>query len=89
MPPRRKSEIWNRPVLVRAIAREQRRIVGVLEARRHELGCTQEKAAEHIGVHEKALARMERGEAIVTLASLVAVTRAYRIDLAALFAGSA
>jgi transcriptional regulator with XRE-family HTH domain len=46
---------------------------------------SQEAAAERVGVSTKQIGRLERGEANVTLATLVACATTYRVELAELF----
>lgn len=46
---------------------------------------SQEAAAELIGIHSKHLQRVENGAANVTMATLVALSLAYRVPLPTLF----
>lgn len=68
--------------MAKALRRTQQ-IVG-LQARRlrHARGLTQEAAEERIGVSTIQLGRLKRGDANVTLATLVACAVAYRVDVA-------
>jgi transcriptional regulator with XRE-family HTH domain len=52
---------------------------------REERGLSQERAAELAGVHEKYLSRLESGRANPTLSTLVAMARAYGVEIDALF----
>ena len=65
---------------------ERRRLGEALRALRAERGLSQEEAAERAGVHAKHLQRIEGGNANVTLATLVALARAYRVAPVKLFA---
>ncbi|MCP3105483.1 helix-turn-helix transcriptional regulator [Myxococcus sp. K15C18031901] len=53
-----------------------------------ERGFTQEQAAEAIGVHPKHIIKMEQGAANVTVATLVAVSVAFKVPLRDLFPDS-
>lgn len=79
------SEIKERPAIQRALRREQRRLSVRIRRIREELGLTREAAAERIGMSTNQLGRLERAEANVTLATLVACSLAYKVQLAALF----
>jgi DNA-binding XRE family transcriptional regulator len=81
-----RSEVWERPTLQRLIRRERRRLGDVLRVARTDRGLTQEKAAEAAGIHPKHLQRIELGSANVTIATLVALTHAYKVSLRDLFA---
>jgi transcriptional regulator with XRE-family HTH domain len=70
---------------MRALREEQRRLGARLRALRDERALTQEQAAEQIGLHSNHLQRLERGAANVTLATLVAVSLAYRVSVRSLF----
>lgn len=79
------SEVKERPQLVRALRREQRRLGGVVRRLRLANGMSREVAAERIGLSINQLGRLERGEANVTLATLVACAVGLQVDLPALF----
>jgi len=70
---------------MRALREEQRRLGARLRALREERALTQEQAAEQIGLHSNHLQRLERGAANVTLATLVALSLAYRVTVRSLF----
>jgi transcriptional regulator with XRE-family HTH domain len=71
--------------LVRATEREQQRLGEKLRELRKMKGFSQEAAAERIGMSTKQLGRLERGEANVTLATLVACAVTYKVEMAELF----
>lgn len=79
------SEIWERPSVRRAVEVEQRLVGRRLRLFRMQCGLMIEEAAERIGIHPVHLQRIETGHANVTLATLVAITRAYGISLITLF----
>ena len=79
------SEIKQRPQVVRAVMREQRRLGVRVRALRHARGLTQEMAAERSGLSTVQLGRLERGQANVSLAALVALAMAFRVELRELF----
>lgn len=85
MPKSRRSEIWRSPATRRAIGRELLRLGGQLRALREAKGWTLEQAAEKAGVHAVSLSRVETGSVNVTIATLVAVTRALGVSMADLF----
>ncbi len=70
---------------MRALRREQRRLGAVLRTLRQERGLSRESAAERIGLSLNQLGRLERGEANVTLATLVACAVGLQVDLVDLF----
>jgi transcriptional regulator with XRE-family HTH domain len=72
--------------LVRAIEREHKRLGKRLRVLRQAKGWSQEVAAERVGVHPKTLGRVERGTETISLATLVAVARAYDVELVDFFA---
>jgi len=80
-----RSELKERPAVMRALREEQRRLGARLRALREGRALTQEQAAEQIGLHSNHLQRLERGAANVTLATLVAVALAYRVSIRSLF----
>lgn len=80
-----RSEVWERPGLARAIEREKVRLGRRLRQLREERGLTQEQAAESMGVHSHTVSRQELGEANLTIASLVAASEAYRVEIRAFF----
>ena len=84
-----RSEIWRRPALTAAIRRTCRHLGLRLRELRKERNLTIEVAAEKAGLHDKLLQRLETGVANVTVATLVAVTRAYSVDIEELFAPAA
>jgi transcriptional regulator with XRE-family HTH domain len=79
--PRGRSEVWDRRAVVAAARRERSRIGGRLQELRRELGLSQERAAERIGIHAKHLLRIEQGDANVTITTLVAAALAYGVEL--------
>lgn len=81
-----RSEVRTNRALARALLREQIRLGALCRTLRKERGLTQERAAEAILVNPKHLSKIERGDVNVTLATLVAIARAYGIDLGTLFA---
>ncbi len=80
-----RSGIWESPAFTRALAKEQRRLGRRLRAIRTERELTLETAAEKARLHPVSLSRLEGGKANVTLATLLAVARAYRVGLDAFF----
>lgn len=80
-----RSEIWERPALVAAIRREQRKLATRLRRLRAQQAMTQAEAAEKAGLHAVYVARVERGTANPTVASLVALAHAYGVSFGALF----
>ena len=80
-----RSELKERPAVMRAFREEQRRLGARLRALREDRALTQEQAAEQIGLHSNHLQRLERGAANVTLATLVALSLAYRVYIRSLF----
>ncbi len=80
-----RSEVWERTGLARALRRERRKLGARLRQLRRERDLSQESAAELVGIHPKHLQRVENGGANVTIATLVAITLAYRVPLAGLF----
>lgn len=83
-----RSEVRQTPALVRALQREQKRLGARVRGLRNELGLSQEVAAERIGISDKQLRRVELGQANVTLATLVALSVAFKVTLQELFAES-
>ena len=75
------SEIWDRPALVRSIAKEQRRVGQEIRSLRHQNDLTQEEAAEAIGLHPKYLGEIELGKVNPSLAVLVAIAEAFGVKL--------
>lgn len=84
----RRSEAKQRPQVVKALQKAQRQLALQARRLRHEHGLTQEAAAERIGISAIQLGRLERGDANVTLGTLVACAVAYRTELYGLFARS-
>lgn len=56
-------------------------------ARRHELGLSQEKAAEIIGLHWTYLGQVERGRRNVTLHNILKIARGLSVDAGDLVRG--
>lgn len=56
-------------------------------ARRHELGLSQEKAAEEIGVHWTYLGQVERGRRNVTLHNILKIADGLGVDAGELVSG--
>ncbi len=81
----RRSQIWSNPKTARAVERELVRIGARLRALRDECGWTLEQTAERASLHPVSLSRVETGSVNVTIATLVAVTRALGVELVALF----
>jgi DNA-binding XRE family transcriptional regulator len=80
-----RSEIWERQDLSRAIRVEREHLGKRLRKFRNDRGLSQEEAAELAALHPKHLARVERGTANVTIATLVAISKAYGVRLKLLF----
>lgn len=80
-----RSEYWNRPVVARAIAKEQRRLGLRLRQLRESLSMTQQEAAERAGLHPVAITRLENGKQNATLSTVVCLALAYRVPVAELF----
>lgn len=56
-------------------------------ARRHELGLSQEKAAEEIGLHWTYLGQVERGRRNATLLNILKIAHGLDIDAGRLISG--
>lgn len=82
-----RSEISRRNEEEPRFARERRRLGLCLRRLRDERELTQEQAAEKIGMHPIHLGRIEGGRENVTLATLIAISEAYRVPIRALFEG--
>lgn len=80
------SEVWTRPGLKRAIAREQRKLAVRLRELRAASKLTQEAAAERAGIHAKYLVRIESGKANPSAAILIALAIGYGVEVRDLFA---
>lgn len=80
-----RSDVWDRAAVAREIGVVQRRLGRHLRALRDELDLSQEAAAERIGIHPKHLQRIERGVGNATVATLVAIAKAYEVSLSTLF----
>ncbi len=80
-----RSEIWTRKPFVRAIKKTTKRVAERLRALRKAQGKTQAEAAEMSGLHPVSVARIEAGDANITLATLVALAMAYGVELSSLF----
>jgi DNA-binding XRE family transcriptional regulator len=79
------SEFLERPSVVRALKREQRRLglrLRVLRVQRH---LTQLEAAELVGIHPTHVSRVESGSTESKLGTLVAFAKAYGVTMAELF----
>jgi transcriptional regulator with XRE-family HTH domain len=81
------SEVKQRPQVMRALRQEQQRLAARLRGMREERELTQEQAAERIGLSIIQYGRLERGQANVSLATLVGVAAAFRVRVAELFEG--
>jgi DNA-binding XRE family transcriptional regulator len=81
----RASEVWSRPMLLKAIDGERARLGARLQQLRSERGMSHDVAAERCGVSARHLARVEAGTANVTIATLVALAMGYGIPLRDLF----
>jgi len=68
------------------LRREQQRLGARVRKLRAVRGWNQESAAERAGLSTKQFGAVERGEANVTLATLVACAAAFRVDIEELFA---
>lgn len=80
-----RSEVWERRDLPAAIQVERQRLGKRLRKIRSARGLSQEEVAELAALHPKHLARVERGIANVTIATLVAISKAYGVRLKVLF----
>lgn len=80
-----RSELHERPGFQRALRRERARLGLHLRQLRYDRGLNQDRAAEAIGIHPVHLQRLESGSANVTLATLLALSIAYRVSLHTLF----
>ena len=80
-----RSEIWDDAALVRDVRRVQKKLGQRLHALRHERGLTQEVASERAHLSLVQVSRIETGDSNVTIASLVALARAYGVELPELF----
>ena len=80
-----RSEISRRNETDPRYAQERRRLGLRLRQLRDDLKLTQEQAAEKIGMHPIHLGRIEGGSENVTLATLIAISHAYRLPIKALF----
>lgn len=79
------SEVWARKNVAAAIEREQADLGKRLRTIREAKEMTREEAAERAGIHAVHLARIEAGQANVTIATLVALSLAYRTPLISFF----
>ena len=80
-----RSEVWESPALTTRIVATKKRLGVHLRGLRKGAGWTQEAASEVIGIHPKHLQRIERGVGNATVATLVAITAAYKVTMASLF----
>ena len=81
-----RSDIWGRPTAVRRLARVTKALGARLRELRLDAGLTQERAAEAAGISPNHLGVIENGRVSNTsLASLVGLAMAYKVDLGALF----
>lgn len=71
----------------RGLAEEQRRLGDRVRGLRMERRLTQEQTAERVGLSVIQYGRLERGQANVSLATLVAVAMAFRVKTGELFEG--
>lgn len=88
MPPadkRSKSEIWRTRSGAKAVEAELRRLGNRLYEIREARGWTLEETAEKAKLHAVTLSRIENGRTNVTVASLVALARAYDVPMSDLF----
>lgn len=76
-------------MLVRAISAEQKKLGRRIRELRGERGLSQEQLAERAGLHPKHMPRIEGGLANVTIATMVAISRALGISMDGLFAPTA
>lgn len=81
----RRSQIWANPKTARAVERALAHLGARLREVREERGWTLEQTAERAGLHPVSLSRVETGSVNVTVATLVALTRALGVELASLF----
>lgn len=79
------SEIWQEQDLVKEIAKQQRQLGMRLRALREARSYTQERAAELAHLHALHVLRLEKGAINCTLATLVALARAYGVSVRDLF----
>ena len=77
-----KSEVWADAGAVAQLEEEQRRLGARLRILRRGLGLNQRQAAERARLSQDHISRIETGDSNVTLASLVALARAYEIQAA-------
>ncbi|HEY2509963.1 MAG TPA: helix-turn-helix transcriptional regulator [Polyangiaceae bacterium] len=80
-----RSEIWDRKAIARAIRRELRKLGARLRELRRSRGHTLATAAEASGLHDNHLGHIERGAVNVSVGTLVALAKAYRVPLAEVF----
>lgn len=80
-----RSEVWDRAALAREISKVRRRLGQHLRELRKARELSQEAAAEAIGIHPKHLQRIERGVGNATVATLVAISVAYKVEIPSLF----
>ena len=88
MPPadtRSKSEIWRSRSGAKAVEAELKRLGGRLREIRESKGWTLEETAEEAKLHAVTLSRIENGRSNVTVASLVALARAFGVGMSDLF----
>ena len=79
------SELWSRPGLKRAFEKARKQLGQRLKDIRAERELTQEQVAEKAAIHPKHLQRLENGRGNVTLATLVAISKALGVTVEELF----
>lgn len=82
---RSRSEIWRSRSTSKAVEGELSRLGALLFEIRSGKEMTREQAAEKAKIHPITLSRIENGRTNVTVASLVALARAYDVPMSALF----
>lgn len=79
------SGVRDRPELMAKFEAAADSLGSVLRRMREQRGLSQDAAAEASGLHAKHLGRIERGEANVTLLTMVALAETYDVRLRDLF----
>ncbi len=82
---RSRSEVWRTKTLSKAVDAELARLGEALRALRTDREWSLEKAAEKARIHPVSLSRIENGRSNVTIGTLVALARAYKIPMRRLF----
>ena len=80
-----RSEIWSNKTLARAVEKELARLGERCRALRIERELSQEQAAEKAHLHANHIRRIENARGNPTVATMVALARAYKVSLAELF----